>query len=346
MASRAPTADPGRRSQIAPAAPGKPCTSAGGRPDARPGRDGTGACQPHARIEPAPVGGAVITALAGGVGAARMLPGLLAEVPADSVTAVVNTGDDTVLHGLHIAPDLDTVIYTLAGAINPETGWGLAGETLAGHGVARRPGRRDLVQPGRPGPRHPLLPHPAPGRGGHPHRGDRRALPAPSGWGSGSLPVTDDPLRTRLQLVDGPEVGLPGVLRPASTTTWRSPRSGSRAPRTARPGPGVLEAIAGADAVVVCPSNPVVSIGPLLAVPGVAEAAGPPAPGRSWRSPPSSPGRPSRDRPTGCSPSSASRPRWSAWPGGTRPWVGTLVVDQADAAPGRRRWRPRGCAAW
>src|SRR5260221_10150289 len=71
----------------------------------------------------------MIVALAGGVGAARMLRGLLAVVPPEQVTAVVNTGDDVVLHGLHVSPDLDTVTYTLAEAINPETGWGLAGET-------------------------------------------------------------------------------------------------------------------------------------------------------------------------------------------------------------------------
>src|SRR5579875_1795309 len=73
----------------------------------------------------------VIAALAGGVGAARMLSGLVAAVPADRITAVVNTGDDTVVHGLHVSPDLDTVTYTLAGMINPQTGWGLRGETWA-----------------------------------------------------------------------------------------------------------------------------------------------------------------------------------------------------------------------
>src|ERR1700737_1829152 len=70
-----------------------------------------------------------VTVLCGGVGAARFLQGLLSVVPASEVTAIVNTGDDTVLHGLHISPDLDTVMYTLADAINPETGGGLAGGT-------------------------------------------------------------------------------------------------------------------------------------------------------------------------------------------------------------------------
>src|SRR5580700_6074996 len=73
----------------------------------------------------------MIVALAGGVGAARMLRGLVAVTEPASITAVVNTGDDTDLHGLHISPDLDTVTYTLAGVINPDTGWGLTGETWA-----------------------------------------------------------------------------------------------------------------------------------------------------------------------------------------------------------------------
>src|SRR5947208_10685963 len=71
----------------------------------------------------------VIVALAGGVGAARLLSGLVQVVDPAEVTAIVNTGDDVVLHGLHVSPDLDTVTYTLAGAVNPETGWGLIGET-------------------------------------------------------------------------------------------------------------------------------------------------------------------------------------------------------------------------
>ena len=75
----------------------------------------------------------MITVLAGGVGAARLLAGLVQVVPPSEVTAVVNTGDDVVMHGLHISPDLDTVTYTLAGADNPETGWGLAGEIGRAH---------------------------------------------------------------------------------------------------------------------------------------------------------------------------------------------------------------------
>ena len=82
----------------------------------------------------------MITVLAGGVGAARLLRGLVLAVPAGRVTAVVNTADDVVLHGLHVSPDLDTVTYTLAEAGNPETGWGLAGDCL----LYTSPSPRDL----------------------------------------------------------------------------------------------------------------------------------------------------------------------------------------------------------
>src|SRR5262245_7245256 len=95
----------------------------------------------------------MLVALAGGVGAARFLAGLVAVVPAADVTVVVNTADDDVFHGLHVSPDLDSITYTLAGANNPETGWGLAGETfVAIEGLRRygsevwfRLGDRDLA---------------------------------------------------------------------------------------------------------------------------------------------------------------------------------------------------------
>ena len=270
----------------------------------------------------------MITALAGGVGAARMLAGLLAEVPADSVTAVVNTGDDTVLHGLHIAPDLDTVMYTLAGAINPDTGWGLAGESwqvmesLARLGGVTwfNLGDKDLAT--------------------HCYRTQRLTegatltevtaeLYRSFGVGIRALPVTDAPLRTRLQLVDGPEVAFQEYFVRLHHDVPVSSVRFEIAP-DARPGPGVLAAIEDADAVVVCPSNPVVSIGPLLAVPGVAEAltrrrreivaVSPIVAGAALKGP--------ADRllsELGFEASVVGVARWYA------PWVGTLVVDRADA---------------
>ncbi|MFT3853016.1 MAG: 2-phospho-L-lactate transferase CofD family protein [Ilumatobacteraceae bacterium] len=125
----------------------------------------------------------MITVLCGGVGAARLLRALAEVVPAESTVGVVNTGDDTVLHGLSISPDLDTITYTLAGAIDPERGWGLRRRDVAGDGGARplRRGparwvrrRADVVQPRRPGPGHALLPDGAARRRGDADDGDRR----------------------------------------------------------------------------------------------------------------------------------------------------------------------------
>ena len=212
----------------------------------------------------------MITALAGGVGAARLLRGMVEVVPPGDVTAIVNVGDDTELHGLHISPDLDTVLYTLAGAINPETGWGLAGETwrvmesLRGLGGVTwfNLGDQDLAT--------------------HLYRTQRLSEGAPLGTVTAELarqfgvgvrlmPVTDDPLRTRLVLEGGDEVGFQEYfvkLRhdvPVTEVRFAGAID-------ARPGPGVIEAIAAAELVVICPSNPVVSIDPVLAVPGMHEA--------------------------------------------------------------------------
>lgn len=216
----------------------------------------------------------MICVLAGGVGAARYLDGLLQVRPASTVVAVVNVADDVELHGLHVSPDLDTVTYTLAGAINPETGWGLGGESWqAMDMVARyggiswfRLGDRDL--------------------GTHLYRTHRLREGAPLStvtaeialaWGLDLtvVPVSDDRIETRVVLADGPDAGREigfqeYFVQRRHDVPVRSVRFVGA--DTARPAPGVLEAIAGAEAVVIAPSNPIVSIGPVLAVPGVADA--------------------------------------------------------------------------
>jgi LPPG:FO 2-phospho-L-lactate transferase len=218
----------------------------------------------------------VLVALAGGVGAARLLSGLVQVADPAGITAVVNTGDDMVLHGLHISPDIDTVTYTLAGMDNKETGWGLAGETWAVMAALQdlggeswfRLGDRDLAT--------------------HLYRTQRlsdgaslsevtRELAAARGVDVRLVPMSDDPVRTRLTLVGegeggaGAEVSFQDYfVKLAHSVPVRSVRF--EGAESASPAPGVLEAIAGADRLVACPSNPVVSIGPLLAVPGVRPA--------------------------------------------------------------------------
>jgi LPPG:FO 2-phospho-L-lactate transferase len=211
----------------------------------------------------------VITALAGGVGAARLLRGLVRVVAPDQITAVVNTGDDTELHGLHISPDLDTVTYTLAGLNDDERGWGLRGETWGAMDSLERLGGETWFRLGD----HDLATHL--------FRTQRLShgatlsqvtaeITESLGVSVRLLPMSDDPVRTRLTLVGGPEVSFQeyfvGRRHAVAIESLRFAGAES-----ARPGPGVLEAIAEAEVVVVCPSNPIVSIGPLLAVPGIAD---------------------------------------------------------------------------
>jgi LPPG:FO 2-phospho-L-lactate transferase len=199
-----------------------------------------------------------------------MLAGLQQVVDPAELTAVVNVGDDTVLHGLHISPDLDTCTYTLAGAINPETGWGLAGETwqamdaLGRYGGITwfRLGDKDLAT--------------------HLYRTHRLGEGAPlsqvtaeitAGWDLRlrMIPVTDDRLATSVTLATGETVAFQDyfVRLQHGVAITAVQFAGAEA---SRPAPGVLETIATAETVVVAPSNPIVSIGPLLAVPGVREA--------------------------------------------------------------------------
>jgi LPPG:FO 2-phospho-L-lactate transferase len=214
----------------------------------------------------------MITVLAGGVGAARLLTGLVHVVPPQDVTAVVNVGDDLVLHGLAISPDLDTVTYTLANAIDPDRGWGLAEETWNAMAMLEQLGGerwfnlgdRDL--------------------GTHLYRTQRLSSGADlstvtteiaRAWGLdlGLLPATNDPLRTFVTLPeeDDTEVSFQRyfVERQHNVRVSAVRFDGAAA---ATPAPGVLDALDDCDTIIIAPSNPIVSIGPVLAVPGIRDA--------------------------------------------------------------------------
>ena len=216
-----------------------------------------------------------IAALAGGVGAARLLRGMVEVVDPASVTAIVNTGDDFVVHGLHVSPDLDTVTYTLADVVNPETGWGVAGETWTAMDALDRfgpdltwfrLGDRDLAthlfRTRRLGEGAPLSEVTA-------------EIVAAFGVRTRLLPMTDDPVATVVDVAGegegGGEIDFQDYfVRRRHDVPVRGVRfAGAEA---ARPGPGVLEALADADRIVICPSNPIVSIDPILAVPGLRDA--------------------------------------------------------------------------
>jgi LPPG:FO 2-phospho-L-lactate transferase len=211
----------------------------------------------------------MITVLAGGVGAARFLEGLVQVVDPAEVTVIVNTSDDEEFFGLHVSPDVDTVIYTLAGRVNAEHGWGLAGDTFAclealarlGHDTWFRLGDADLATHIH---RTRLL------RQGRSLSEATAAIAAAFGLTTTVLPMSDDPVRT--------EVVTPAGVLPFQEyfvrRGFQDPVQGLRfqGVESARPAPGVVESLAGADAVVLAPSNPLVSIGPILAVPGIREA--------------------------------------------------------------------------
>ena len=211
-----------------------------------------------------------VVTLAGGVGAAKLLTGLIRAHPPGDQLAVVNTADDTVLHGLHVSPDLDTVVYTLAGAVNPDTGWGLAGETweamdaLDRYGGITwfRLGDRDLAT-------HLYRTHRL-GQGA-----DLATVTAEiaSAWGLELtvLPVTNDRIETRVTTVDEGEIDFQDyfVRRRHDVAVSAVRVAGSK---RAQPAPGLIDALRAARLIVIAPSNPIVSIGPVLEVPDVRQA--------------------------------------------------------------------------
>ena len=225
-----------------------------------------------------------VAVISGGVGAARFLRGLLEVVEPAAVTAIVNVGDDTVVHGLHVSPDLDTITYTLADAIDPDRGWGrrneswraieqvrryataagITGDATSGNDAAGwfSLGDQDL--------------------GTHLYRTSRMRAGATltqvtaeitRAWDLGLtvLPVSDDPVRTVLTTADGADLTFQEYfVRERHGVAVQSVRFDGA--ERASASPAVLDAIDAADAVVIAPSNPVVSIDPVLAVPEVRSA--------------------------------------------------------------------------
>lgn len=211
----------------------------------------------------------MITVFAGGVGASRFLQGLVQVVDPASVTVISNTGDDVEMFGLHISPDTDIVIYSLAGAINPETGWGLAGDSFAVVDQLQRFGyerwfnlgdkdlamaihRTRLMHQGLP--MHQVV-------AGLVRDWDLRCT---------ILPMSDERIETRILGPDGILPFQDYMVRLRTDVEVTGVQFAGI--ESARPAPGVLEAIRDAEAVILAPSNPIVSIGPILAVDGIRDA--------------------------------------------------------------------------
>ena len=210
-----------------------------------------------------------IVALAGGVGASKLLVGLSRAMDPRKLTVIVNTGDDIALHGLSISPDLDIVTYTMAGVVNPETGWGFRDETFRALGQLATYGRpkwfnlgdRDLAT--------------------HIHRtamlreGARLSEVADSirkalGVQARILPMSDQRVPTMIETNEGRLHFQEYLVQRGAEPVVRS--ISFEGAEHSLPAPGVLESFERAASIVICPSNPLISIGPILAVPGTREA--------------------------------------------------------------------------
>ena len=212
--------------------------------------------------------GRMFVMLAGGTGAAKLLQGMVRVVPREEITVIVNTGDDLNWWGLHVSPDVDTICYSLAGVLDTARGWGLAGETfhcrdrMAAYGQPSwfNVGDRDLAT--------------------HLYRTKRLREGVPLSKVTAELcdllpvrarvlPMSDDKVETRIRM-DGGEVPFQEffVRRHHEGEVGSVRFDGAE---TARPAPGVLESLDQAEKIVIAPSNPVTSIGPILAVKGIRE---------------------------------------------------------------------------
>jgi LPPG:FO 2-phospho-L-lactate transferase len=211
----------------------------------------------------------VITALAGGVGAARFLQGLVEVVPEKKITVIVNTGDDIELYGLHISPDLDIILYTLAGIVDKEKGWGIRGDTSRCLEMLQRYGHETWFNLGdKDFATHIYRTHLL--GNGLSLTEITKNLCQMLGSKVRILPMTDNKFETRIVTPEGTlhfQEYL--VKRKAQDEVNGVVFEGSEKAQSA---PGVVDSILNADAVIVCPSNPIVSIGTILSVKDIKDA--------------------------------------------------------------------------
>ncbi len=211
-----------------------------------------------------------VAVVCGGVGAARLLRGMIQIVPDSELTAIANVGDDIVLHGLNISPDLDTIVYTVSEAVSAERGWGLEGETWQAMEALGRYGDTNWFSLGDKD------------IGTHLYRTHRLGEGATLAEVTGEiakawdlnftlLPVTNDVVRTMVTTADEGEISFQDyfVRRQHDVAVTSVRFAGAD---HCQPAPGVLETINSAERIVVAPSNPAVSIDPVLAIPGVRDA--------------------------------------------------------------------------
>lgn len=211
----------------------------------------------------------MIVVLTGGTGGAKLIEGLAAEIDPAELTIVCNTADDCVFHGLHIAPDIDTIIYTLAGLSDTDKGWGIKDDTFTVLEQLRRLGNETWFNLGDKDlathiTRTRLL------KEGHKLAEVTERIRKALGIKATILPMSDDRIETRVDTPQG-EISFQEFF---VKERWSRQVIGVRfhGAETSQPAPGVIEAIERAPAIIICPSNPITSIGPILAVPGIRPA--------------------------------------------------------------------------
>ena len=299
-----------------------------------------------------------VVALAGGVGGAKLAHGLQLALPDPTrLSVIVNTADDFDLYGLRICPDLDTVMYTLTGWANPVTGWGVRDDSLTALDMLACFGEEPWFQLGdRDFATHILRTQRL--RAGQPLSTITRELARALGSPATLIPMSDDPVATLLDTPAGRHDFQQYFVR--ATMPTRSCGVTFHGIEQARPTDAALVALSEADAIVFCPSNPFVSVGPILAVPGLRAAlAAAPAPKVAVS--PIVGGRALRDRPTRCwprwattSPRTASRASWATpsmassstrptptWPPASRPTAHACAWRRPScrATPTASNWR-------
>jgi len=211
----------------------------------------------------------MLVVLTGGTGGAKLIEGLAAEIDPAELTIVCNTGDDAIFHGLHVSPDIDTITYTLAGLIDTAKGWGITDDTFVVLEQLRRFGNDAWFNLGD----KDLATHITRTEWlntGLPLSEVTDRFRRQLGVKSKILPMSDERVETRVQTPDG-EISFQEFF---VKERWAREVTSVRfvGAELAKPAPGVLESMQKAEAIVICPSNPITSIGPILAVPGIRDA--------------------------------------------------------------------------
>jgi LPPG:FO 2-phospho-L-lactate transferase len=269
-----------------------------------------------------------VVALAGGTGAAKLLRGLTRLLEARELRVVVNTGDDAIIWGLHVSPDLDTICYALAGLLDAGRGWGLSGETFRALTHMARFGEPTWFNLGD-GDLATHLHRTRLLRDGRTLTEVTASIATDLGARAGVLPMSDEPVRTRILGPNGWLDFQEYFVRDKAQVEVREVQyAGAPA---ARPAPGVIEAISAADGIVVCPSNPITSVGPMLAVPGIRDALASATAARVAVSP--IVGGDAVSGPAGRLMAAAGVPVSAAGVAQAyRPWLDALLIDEEDAA--------------